>query len=229
MKTLIFLNGDYKQNSKALYKFLAKNSSLIIAANGGFAKAKSFKIKVHEVIGDLDSLSCLPQKEVLIHRFPKNKDKTDGELALNLARKRKSSLVYVVGAFGGRFDQTITNFFLASKYARYFSIIIPFGTELIIFPNKKDFTLNNVKGTTISIIPITKIVEKISSHGLKWTLRMDNIFRESSRCISNIAEKSRVNINFRRGKLCVSILFPSENKLLRFLRTLTFPYILGSC
>jgi len=84
-----------------------------------------------------------------------------------------------VGAFGGRFDQTITNFFLASKYARYFSIIIPFGTELIIFPNKKDFTLNNVKGTTISIIPITKIVEKISSHdssGLYvWTTYLGNL------------------------------------------------------
>ena len=53
----------------------------------------------HEVIGDLDSLSCLPQKEVLIHRFPKNKDKTDGELSFKFSKKKEVFFGLCCGSF----------------------------------------------------------------------------------------------------------------------------------
>ena len=69
------------------------------------------------LIGDLDSvppeqIDSMASQAVEIQRFPVEKDETDLELALFEVARRGYKEIFLVGALGGRIDQTLANLFL---------------------------------------------------------------------------------------------------------------------
>ena len=91
----------------------------IIAADGGARNALALGLPVHIVIGDSDSLSepevqSLAATGTYIKTFPAEKDYTDLELALMYACEMDINWVRIIGALGGRIDQTLSNVYLLS-------------------------------------------------------------------------------------------------------------------
>ena len=78
------------------------------------------------IIGDLDSiekkvLEYYKSKNVLIKKFPRDKDFTDFELILEEINKISGNedfieKIFVVGGLGNRLDMTLSNLFLMEKY-----------------------------------------------------------------------------------------------------------------
>lgn len=99
----------------------AAEADLVIAADGGLRHAHLLGLVPDLVIGDFDSVRDeelarwpgLPQE-----RHPTDKDALDLELAIDAALARGASTVRVLGAFGGRFDQTLATALIAIRYAR---------------------------------------------------------------------------------------------------------------
>lgn len=65
-------------------------AAMVVAADSGLATAMEHGLRVHHVVGDLDSVdpglvTRAAAGGALVHRHPADKDATDSELALNLA------------------------------------------------------------------------------------------------------------------------------------------------
>ena len=89
--------------------------TLVICADAGIEHAERWGITPHLVVGDLDSATgdvegwCL-ENGIELMRFPVEKDKTDVELAIDVAVSRQVTQITLVGGCGGgRIDHSLAN------------------------------------------------------------------------------------------------------------------------
>lgn len=74
-----------------------------------------------------------------------------------------------------------------------------------IYYSSKDFMLEGYKGKNLSIIPITPVVENITTLGLDYPLNHENLYFENSRGVSNVIVSDRVQITRTSGEFFVII------------------------
>ena len=89
-----------------------RSFSYVIAVDGGLVYCKKMHIQPKLIIGDFDSTPeplLLEYGDIEKIHFPKDKDKTDLELALEIAAERNLSPATVFGALGKRSDHTLYN------------------------------------------------------------------------------------------------------------------------
>ncbi len=94
----------------------------VIAADGGIRHAAALEVRPELWVGDFDSsppdlvdpdgVAKVPRE-----RFPRDKDRTDGELAIQAARARGASDLLLVGALGGRSDHAFSHLVIALREA----------------------------------------------------------------------------------------------------------------
>jgi thiamine pyrophosphokinase len=115
-RVIIFANGVLDPSvSKVI-----KTSDIILCADGGANHALSLGLIPHAVIGDFDSLSdeslaILNAKNVELHRFRGDKDKSDLELALEHALTLNPSEMILVCALGNRLIKCLATFYSGHK------------------------------------------------------------------------------------------------------------------
>lgn len=124
-KYVIFLNGEYKYSQEFMDKLVSENA-VCFCADGGANFAFKYGKMPEMIIGDLDSiekkvLEYYKSKNILIKKFPKDKDFTDFELILkeiNKISENKNFVekIFVVGGLGKRIDMTLSNLFIMEKY-----------------------------------------------------------------------------------------------------------------
>ena len=111
-RAVIFVNGRIPDLDQ-VRKLIRPNDHLI-AADGGTRHALALGLLPSLVIGDLDSLNPGDRRKLEAARteiriYPRSKDETDFELALNHSVSAGYSEILVVGALGNRLDQTLGN------------------------------------------------------------------------------------------------------------------------
>ena len=217
-KYVIFLNGEYKYSQEFMDKLVSENA-VCFCADGGANSAFKYGKMLEVIIGDLDSveknvLEYYKSKNVLIKKFPKDKDFTDFELILKEIRKIKKDnnylqQVFVVGGLGKRIDMTLSNLFIMEKYKNL--VFLQENEE--IFYAEKSFVLKNKKGYEFSIIPITEKVEKLTLKGFKFETNKIDVKRESSRLVSNVIVGNEASVEFENGKLIIILKNNNKNIL----------------
>ena len=215
---VIFLNGEYKYSQEFMDKLVSENA-VCFCADGGANFAFKYGKMPEVIIGDLDSveknvLEYYKSKNVLIKKFPKDKDFTDFELILNEIRKIKKDnnylqQVFVVGGLGKRIDMTLSNLFIMEKYKNL--VFLQENEE--IFYAEKSFILKNKKEYEFSIIPITEKVEKLTLKGFKFGTDKLDVKRESSRLVSNVICRDEASVEFESGKMIISLKNNNKNLL----------------
>jgi len=184
MKACIWTNGELRFAEKA--KKATIESDLIIAADGGARYLSILDIKPHIIIGDMDSIDkSLWKDDSKIERivYSEEKDKTDTELAVNLAFERGCFQVTLLAAMGGRMDHMLGNVSLVAKYPGQVAILEGDST-LVAIDNTHKFQLKGNVGDIISLIPFGKQVKKVQTIGLKYPLEKEDLFA-GTRGISN--------------------------------------------
>ena len=206
----IFLSGELAGDCD-YYRNLIKDAP-VYCGDGGANLVYKMGLTPVEIWGDMDSIAPevleeFKEKRVVINRFEKDKDFTDGELILNYVASKDYDEINVIGALGGRMDHSLTNTNLLFKYSR-----VKFITEKEdIFPVDKFIELNYLEETTISFIPFTDEVESLTLTGFKFPLNDFSLKRGDSICMSNVL-KGNGTVNFKRGKL-LCIVQKTEEKL----------------
>lgn len=203
---LILILADGSWDDDGRLGRLAADSDWTIAADGGFEKADGRGIRVDEVAGDLDSLTGagrerLASSPTTVHVYPRAKDKTDLELALELAVRRKPGRIVVYGGLGGRLDHTLANVFLLVKW-------IPTGIPIELVRGRETVRLvvDRIElkeariGETISLIPITQRAV-VRTVGLRYPLDGEELIRGSSRGISNEIVSLPASVDVEEGIL----------------------------
>jgi len=199
-RAIIFINGDLP-NLDAARKLL-RDDDFIIAADGGARHALNLGLLPSVVIGDLDSLDAvnrrtLDESHVHIITYPADKDETDLELALLYAREHGYEEILLVGALGGRIDQTLGNLSLLTDPALAgLDVRIDDGVEEAFFARNQTQVHGRV-GDIVSLIPWHGDVTGICTEGLRWSLQNETLYAHQTRGISNelTAETAQVEID----------------------------------
>ena len=164
---VVIITGGTFQMSPLTQKAI-DDADLIIAADSGANTITSLGIYPQIVVGDFDSLNLnikkvLQRKESKFISFPKVKDETDTELAIDYAIQHGATSITLLGGLqGDRFDHVIGNIFLLSQ------IKIPMvglnGNQKIwIEKGPKIVIIDGNKGDLLSLIPLKSAVTNITT------------------------------------------------------------------
>jgi len=205
-RIIIFANGEIPRLENA--RTLLHTDDYIICADGGTRHALALGLKPNLVIGDMDSIDKdewqkLKNAGVSIELFPRDKNETDLELALDRAIELEPKALLVIGALGGRLDQTFGNTALLSD-ARLASIDVRLddGVEEIFFCLDQE-EVRGRSGDIVSLIPWGNPVQGVQTQGLKWSLQSETLFPEKTRGISNEMTGDTASITITSGLLLV--------------------------
>ncbi len=176
----------------------------VIAADAGLAHAWALGLEVSLVVGDLDSVSAddvaaAESTGIPVERYPREKDATDLELALDAALARRPARILVVAGEGGRLDHLLATLLLlgAEKYA---------GVELDawIGPARVHVvrgarSFEGTPGELLTLVALHAPAEGIRTDGLVYPLAGETLEPGSSRGVSNVFAAERAEVSVESG------------------------------
>lgn len=216
----LFLGGPLEYSS--LSRTLLSKLSFAAAADGGMNHLFKLQQKPQLMVGDLDSVSpealAFAEKEgVIIEKFPREKDQTDGELAVDRLLMEGFTKLILFGAFGGaRLDHSLSMLLYCLELKKRFGLefILTDGTRLIYllqgpedrtFDISPYFTQEQYSKLRISGIPLSKICD-LHLENLKYPLSGSDVEPGSTLLVSNEPEENgQFNISFKSGSLVLFI------------------------
>ncbi|PJA55120.1 thiamine diphosphokinase [Candidatus Roizmanbacteria bacterium CG_4_9_14_3_um_filter_33_18] len=200
-RAIIFVNGNLSDLSQA--KKIINKEDCLIAADGAVKHILKLKLIPKIIIGDLDSTPLSLQKELKVQfiKYPRKKDKTDFELAVDYCLENKFQEIIIFGVLGDRIDHLMANIFLLAKIQTEnptIKIKVIEGKKEIFILNK-EIVINGKIGDEISIIPVGEKLEDILTDGLEYQLDNESLLFGSTRGISNVMNKKLVKIKASAG------------------------------
>ena len=171
----------------------------VIYADGGYKFAdKVGKKNVLAVVGDFDSIESVPKNEKILS-LEVEKNFTDGERAVRLAKECGATEIVIYGAYGGKIEHILGNIVLL-KIAKDIGLDATIKdangyTRLIDGKTK----LNVKKDSTLSLIPYGGACEFIKSENLYYPLDNLTLTPSDTRGISNVATANQVYIEIKQG------------------------------
>ncbi|MDD3520568.1 MAG: thiamine diphosphokinase [Actinomycetota bacterium] len=211
---LIVSNGEIKDlhkiknNLENYYSFNKK--TLVVSADGAVSVCKKMGICPDVIIGDMDSVSkhdiehfSLLNSKIEILEFPKNKNESDTQLAIDFAVKKGCRQITVIGALGKRIDHSLANIFnlFSENYNEIDLKIIDEEFEMFIL--RKPASISGSFGKKISIFSMTPYTYFVKTEGLKYKLEDEKLLFSPIRGLSNIFIKDMAKINFSEGILLI--------------------------
>lgn len=201
MKCVIISGGS--PPSEKLIKQQLCDADMVIGVDGAADLLTKCEITADIIIGDFDTakkVNVLEQQnngaEVIRLRVDKNE--TDTEAAVNIAIERGAKNITLLGAMGSRVDHSLANISMLKPIQQNgaFGKILDENTEMFVCDT--EVTLKANVGQTISILPFSGNII-VTASGLKYPLKELALPFGTSRGVSNIIEKSSVNIRVTGG------------------------------
>lgn len=203
----IFTGGDRPHPA---IEHVVGGSGLLIAADGGFEHALAMNHFPDVLIGDMDSISPdhLARAEssgVEVIRHPVDKDKTDTELAIELAIEREMTFLTIVSGGGDRLDHILGFLHSVAPYAdSEVHVTLMVGSAVIeIVPQGEWRTVIAGEEPVVSLIPLGGPARGVTTERLKWELSEDTLVPFSSRGLSNVPLDQTFNVYVAEGYLAV--------------------------
>jgi len=205
-RIIIFANGELPDIEKA--RAILRDDDYIICADGGTRHASALDLRPELVIGDMDSadkgfLRQLEAYDVPMEIYPRDKNETDLELAIQRAIELDPKEVIIVAALGGRLDQTLANIALLSDVRlSTFNVRLDDGVEEIFYC-RDQVEVHGRSGDIVSLIPWGGVVTGVQTENLKWTLDNETLYPDKTRGISNEMTSYVASIKNSKGLLLV--------------------------
>ncbi len=200
-RCVLIAHGDMQDHF--WHKAQIQESDFIVCADGGTRYALLMGIVPDIVLGDFDSLTpdvkaVLEGTDCQISSFPKEKDMTDTELALQCCLDQHPEEIVLMGTLGTRIDHSLSNILLLFGVPDGVRVkVINEQNEIMLL--KKKLTFSGAPGDLVSIIPLSYELKGVSTRGLKYMLRDDTIFLGTSRGVSNEMADSEAMIEIKEG------------------------------
>ncbi len=203
-RAVVFANGEMPE--PAAIRDLLRPDDWIVAADGGARHALACGRPPDLVIGDLDSLPPHVQAELEaagaeFRSYPAEKDETDLELALLHIAANGATAAIIVGALGGRLDQTLANVQLLARPELQpldLQIVDRHQTACLIY---REATIHGAAGDRVSLIPLGGDAEGVRTSGLAWPLRDGTLRFGEGRGVSNVMTGATARVQLAAGRL----------------------------
>ncbi len=205
MRIIIFANGNLPNLEKA--RALIRPDDFILCADGGTRHALALGLTPNVIVGDMDSLPSnfnlsTFYGEVIL--FPKDKNETDLELAINHALTLHPDEILILAALGGRIDQSLANVaLLSSLQLATFNIKLTDGVEEIFFCWHQA-QIKGRNGDIVSLIPWQGEVTGVFTENLRWHLHHETLYPDKTRGISNEMTSDVATVSITSGFLLIT-------------------------
>lgn len=187
---------------------IMKSCDMIICADGGAEYALKCGLLPDALIGDLDSvddciLDSIKNYNTRIVKYPKEKDYTDTQLAVDYAIEQGADEIVLLGSLGDRQDHSLANILLLVKLIKcgIKSCIINEKNE--IYVTDSSITLKGNKGDLVSLIPVGCDTRGISTEGLQYRLSGATIPLGDPLGISNVFTGEEMKVTLESGLLLI--------------------------
>jgi len=176
-----------------------------IAVDGGLIHCHTMHVQPDLLVGDFDSVSAELlhlYRDTPMQKFPRDKDETDMEIAVQAADTMGVKKIGIFGAMEWRTDHAVANLHLMRRHAH--KVIIETEREsLFVISGKSRLACH--PGQTVSLIPLGAPAKGVTTKGLKWELNhstLDTNFMS----ISNICLENSFDITIDEGDLICCLL-----------------------
>jgi thiamine pyrophosphokinase len=209
---VIFANGSLPDLGSA--RHIVHPGDTILAADGGTRHALALGLIPSVIIGDLDSLTDEQRRITAAAgtRFvehPRDKNETDLELAIHFAVREGARSIVVLGALGGRLDQTLANLtMLTDPSLAGLDIRLDDGVEEAFFlraaaSQRAQARIEGRSSDLVSLLPWGAPVIGAATEGLRWPLAGEILHPERTRGISNEMVGATASLSLQSGLLLV--------------------------
>jgi thiamine pyrophosphokinase len=209
VRYVIFANGDIS-DPDAIHQQL-REEDVIVAADGGIVHVMAMGLKPNAVIGDLDSA---PAELISLARgadirsYPREKDKTDLELALDFAAEGHASEVLIVGALGGRLDHALANILVAGRQPIHVTMREA-EYEILFIRESREIT--GRPGDIVTLLALNGRAGGVATEGLKYGLASADLHAGSSLGVSNEMLGTSATVRVDSGVVMVIHQSPIES------------------
>ncbi|MEW5869632.1 MAG: thiamine diphosphokinase [Chloroflexota bacterium] len=184
---------------------------VLIAADGGARHCLALGLYPSYVIGDLDSLeeshlAQLRDHGAQIVQYPRRKDHTDLELALEFTHQLGASKINILAALGARWDQTLANLLLPVRLPGVSIHLLEGPQEITYLRGGERIELTGLPGDTVSLIPLGGDASGITTHNLEYPLDHETLFFGTTRGISNLLLASPAYVSLDQGLLLCTLI-----------------------
>ena len=206
-RVFLFANGPLP--NLGAVQSLIKAEDFLIAVDGGLRHLLDLGLTPDLIIGDLDSadpalLQPLKKQQVEIRQHPAEKDQTDLELGIDAALEWNPKWIRILGALGGRIDQTLVNIFLLTKPELAGVDIRLVDGEQEVFVIRDSAQISGKSGQRVSLLPLHQPAKGIRTTGLKYQLNGETLYPDRTRGISNVMNSKSASVKLDYGwLLCI--------------------------
>jgi thiamine pyrophosphokinase len=204
MKTVILAGGDLAIRPNI--KVVLSEAKFIVAADSGLHHAVTLGVSPDVIVGDFDSVR--PEvlglfSEVPKKTYSKHKDLLDLEIALGVVLEQGAQSISVIGALGGRFDQSLAALFIAARFKREGIDISLHGQQDVYFlrgpesqryalPVGQRFSVLSLSDRTL--VSLVNAAYPLNEFGLEYGVGLG---------VSNEVKSSPLTVNVHEGLLAV--------------------------
>lgn len=182
-----------------------RESDYVIGVDHGAAWLLGHRVIPDIAIGDFDSVSdwqmqIIKRQSKRMDIYPKKKNKTDMELAIEYAIGLHPKEVTIYGAIGDRLDHTMANIHLLEKLLEngIAGVIRDESNEVRIVTSQLKVK-KEARFPYVSILPVTEAVE-VTLDGFAYDLSHTIIHRGQTIGISNEIREDEATIEVHSGK-----------------------------
>ncbi len=202
MRAYIYVGGEI---DPPFIKEKPDRDALTIAADCGWHNAAALGVTPAILLGDFDSIGKgeLPPAEEIL-QVPAEKDRTDTQLAVDLALSRGADDIVVIGGLSGRLDHTLSNLALLE---RLFMLRVPAvmtdGRNRARFIRNTGALVARSDFPYISLLVADEIAKGVTVRGCKYPLDNAKLTRECQFAVSNEITGNCALIEVRKGGIYI--------------------------
>jgi thiamine pyrophosphokinase len=191
----------------------ASTCSFVVAADRGAEAVRSAGLTADVVVGDFDSIGSATLEAAwlegaAVDRHPEDKDRTDLELAVAIAREKGARRIVLTGVSGGRVDHALAAFGTMIDAADLEPSLVEAGLRAWLLDKRgRTSVALEPQGASVSILSLTPR-GRAASTGLKWPLDGVRLARLSGRGVSNAIAAAPATITLKSGTLLVLSVTP---------------------
>ncbi|WP_392563864.1 thiamine diphosphokinase [Orbus wheelerorum] len=199
-KVLLFVNGEHPQRyptDLTQYRYIA-------CTDGAYHNyLQQTDIIPHFIIGDLDSLGHQPINKTIEIIHTPDQNKTDFEKSILFLASKGIKVFDIYGASGHASDHFLGNLSVAMQYYMHYDLTF-YDNYCYFFFAKSKTVLHQMKGKTISLIPLSK-VSNLTITGFKYPLNNTDLQLGGLTSLRNYAINEDITIQFENGDLVIFI------------------------
>ena len=186
--------------------FYEPETVINIGVDRGALFALQQNLPLHQAVGDFDSLSeeefaCVQASCASVCVLSPQKDETDTEVALELAKSYEPTAIHFYYALGGRLDHSFANVSLLRQLVDQgfdAKLKSPSNELTMLLPGTYEFT--HFEQPYISFFAVVH-VSNLCLQGFKYELANYELKTTDIRCISNEQVSNKVVVSFDEGRL----------------------------